>query len=80
MKTITTDLNVGKTASGLDMYCDLSLEQRHLYRMKCESFVGNLLKWMRIQMGKTNQDEYWDGYNTRKLINNIISIVESGDD
>ncbi|MAO65669.1 MAG: hypothetical protein CL666_11785 [Balneola sp.] len=80
MKTITTDLNVGKTASGLDMYCDLSLEQKHLYRMKCESFVANLLKWMRIQMGKTNQDEYWDGYNTRKSISNIISIVESGDD
>ncbi|MAL19397.1 MAG: hypothetical protein CL670_04420 [Balneola sp.] len=80
MKIIRTDLNVGKTASGLDMYCDLSLEQRHLYRMKCESFVGNLLKWMRIQMGKTNQDDYWDGNSTRKEISNITSITESGQD
>lgn len=80
MKTITTDLNVGKTASGLDMYCDLSLEQQHLYRMKCESFVANLLKWMRMQMGKTSQDEYWDGHSTSKKIANIIGIVVSGDD
>lgn len=74
MRTIKSELHVGKTNSGLDLFCDLSLSGSHLYRMKCESFLANLMKIIRMYMGGTSQENFYKGYGTQgwKNITNVV--------
>ncbi|MDR8389864.1 hypothetical protein NC796_01860 [Aliifodinibius sp. S!AR15-10] len=44
MQHIQHELSVGLPQRGLDLYCNIGLGGRHLYRMKCDSFVGQFIR------------------------------------
>lgn len=78
MKKIISDLNIGRSNSGLDMFCDLTLNEQHLYRMKCESFVANLMKYIRLCMTGHREPKYWNTqYGERNIT--AINVKENGD-
>ena len=44
METINHYLTIGTPSQGMDLFCNLSIDGRHLLRMHSESFIGNFLR------------------------------------
>lgn len=57
MNTINQTLSIGTPKSGMDLFCNVGIDGEHLFRMHCESFVGNLLRDVHGMMhgGKTDR-------------------------
>lgn len=81
MRTITNELSIGKTGRGLDMYCQVGLSGQTLYRMKCDSLVGNFVRSIYLNMSMRRDLERYD-WNTGYSPNTVstLNYVNGGQD
>ncbi|MDR8390005.1 hypothetical protein NC796_02565 [Aliifodinibius sp. S!AR15-10] len=79
MRTIASELSIGKTGKGLDMYCSVGLSGQTLYRMKCESLVGHFVQSLYHQMsGRYDLPRYDFNYGYQPTA--ITSVTYVGSD
>ncbi|WP_440999893.1 hypothetical protein [Fodinibius sp. SL11] len=66
MDTISHTLSIGTPNQGMDLFCNVSIDGTHLFRMHCESFVGNFLRDIHGMM---------HGGRTKRLISPISQYI-----